>query len=184
MRRLIYFSTSPHHTNHYDPNVESVFFLLLLKVFFDIVLYMALKRVVIDTCVIESALRSQLGASFQILKNINRNCFRFGISVPLYLEYESRIEKQVTKGVFKISAQAKNAILRALAFYADEVPIFYKIRPNLKDENDNMVFECAANYSADYIITHNISDFQKGELAPYYFEIVPPKLFLMEVLYD
>ncbi len=142
---------------------------------------MALKKIVIDTCVIESALRSQLGASFQILKNINRNRFRFGISVPLYLEYESRIEKLFNSHILKISEKAKDAILKALAFYADEVPIFYKIRPNLKDENDNMVFECAANYNADYIVTHNIADFRKGDLAPYHFIIITPQIFLKEV---
>jgi len=144
---------------------------------------MALRKIVIDTCVIESALRSQMGASFQILKNINRNRFRFGVSVSLYLEYESRIEMLYNSKILKISEKAKNSILKALAFYADEVPIFYKIRPNLKDENDNMVFECAANYNADYIVTHNVTDFQKGDLAPYYFEIITPKFFLKEVLH-
>ena len=144
---------------------------------------MALKRIVIDTCVIESALRSQLGASFQILKNINRNRFRFGISVPLYLEYESRIEKLFSSHILKVSEKAKDAILKALAFYADEVPIFYKIRPNLKDENDNMVFECAANYNADDIVTHNIADFRKSELAPYHFIVISPQIFLKEVLH-
>jgi putative PIN family toxin of toxin-antitoxin system len=142
---------------------------------------MALKKVVIDTCVIESALRSQLGASFQILTNINRHRFRFGLSVPLYLEYESRIETLFDSKVIKISKKAKDAVLKALAFYADEVPIYYRIRPNLKDENDNMVFECAANYNAEYIVTHNVVDFRKGDLAPYSFEIITPQIFLKEV---
>ncbi|RJQ62457.1 MAG: putative toxin-antitoxin system toxin component, PIN family [Desulfobacteraceae bacterium] len=144
---------------------------------------MALKRIVIDTCVIESALRSRLGASFQILKNINRNRFRFGISVPLYLEYESRIEMLFNSHLLKVSQKAKDAILKALVFYADEVPIFYRIRPNLKDENDNMVFECAANYNSDYILTHNIKDFRKSELALYHFMVISPGVFVKEVLH-
>ncbi len=142
---------------------------------------MALKRIVLDTCVIESSLRSKLGASYEIFKNIPANKFRFGVSVPLYLEYEYRIEHLFTERLITISSKAKNAILKALAFYADEVPIYYKVRPNLIDENDNMVFECAENYNTDFIVTHNITDFQRSDLKPYKFKIITPQQFLQEV---
>jgi predicted nucleic acid-binding protein len=99
------------------------------------------------------------------------------------LEYEYRIETLANSDQPLISENAKNAILKALAFYADEVPIYYKIRPNLRDEKDNMVFECAANYNADYIVTHNVKDFQQADLAPYKFEIITPQTFLQEVLH-
>ncbi len=148
-----------------------------------IVAYMALKKIVLDTNVIESSLRSRSGASYQILSRLHTNGFRLGISVPLYLEYEHRIEELFHSGVVRISENAKNAILKALAFYADEVPIYYKIRPNLKDENDNMVFECAANYNADYIVTFNVRDFRQADLSPYKFEIITPQEFLQEVFY-
>lgn len=145
---------------------------------------MSQPQIVLDTCVIESSLRSQLGASYQLLKNIHTNLFRFGISVPLYLEYEYRTEEIFHAGILKISEKAKDAVLKALAFYADEVPIYYKIRPNLKDANDDMVFECAANYNADFLVTFNIKDFRRADLAPYRFAIITPKQFLQEVLYD
>jgi predicted nucleic acid-binding protein len=87
------------------------------------------------------------------------------------------------KRVIKISEKAKNSILQALAFYADEVPIYYKIRPNLKDENDDLVFECAANYNADFLVTHNVRDFLNADLAPYRFRIITPQKFPYEVLY-
>jgi len=155
---------------------------LIFEVNFIIVAYMALQKIVIDTCVLESAVRSKLGASFQILQNIHMNRFRFGVSVALYLEYEYRLQKLVNTKNIKITSKAKDSILKALAFYADEAPIFYKLRPNLKDENDNMVFECAVNYNANFIVTHNISDFRIGDLAPYNFDIITPKYFLKEVL--
>ncbi|RME01930.1 MAG: putative toxin-antitoxin system toxin component, PIN family [Calditrichaeota bacterium] len=144
---------------------------------------MILPKIVLDTCIIEAGLRSQLGASYQILKNISHNKFRFGISVPLFLEYEYRIERLFETGILKISKSGKNAILKALAFYADEVPIYYQLRPNLKDESDNFVFECAVNYNAEYLVTHNISDFLKADLAPYKLNIITPQKFLREVLY-
>ena len=142
---------------------------------------MTLKRVVIDTCVIESSLRSKFGASYQLLKNVHTHRFRFGISVSLFLEYEYRIEKLFRAGILKISEKAKNSILKALAFYGDEVPIYYKLRPNLKDENDNMVLECAVNYNSDFLITHNVKDFHKGDLSAYQLKIITPQKFLQEV---
>ena len=144
---------------------------------------MALKKIVLDTNVVESSLRSRLGTSHQILNKIHTNRFRFGISVPLYLEYEYRIEKIFHFSIIRISEKTKNAILKALAFYADEVPIYFKIRPNLKDENDNMVFECAANYNADYIVTHNVRDFRHANLKPYKFAIITPQEFFQEVFH-
>lgn len=73
------------------------------------------------------------------------------------------------------------AILSALAHYGTEVPIYFKLRPNLKDENDNMVFECAANFGADIIVTHNVKDFRYPELRGYGIEIVSPGEFLRRI---
>ncbi|MGH1365359.1 MAG: putative toxin-antitoxin system toxin component, PIN family [Calditrichia bacterium] len=142
---------------------------------------MALKKIIVDTCVIESALRSKSGASYQILSRIHTGLFRFGISVPLYLEYEYRIEELYSQKIIAISTAGKEAILKALAHYSDEVPIFYTVRPNLKDENDNMVFECAVNFNANAIVTHNIKDFVRGDLSPYAIDIITPQQFLKEV---
>ncbi|MEL6823977.1 MAG: putative toxin-antitoxin system toxin component, PIN family [Calditrichota bacterium] len=136
---------------------------------------------VVDTCIIESALRSKSGASYQILSHIYTGLFRYGISVPLFLEYEYRIEELWNQKIISISKAGKEAILKALAHYCDEVPIFYAIRPNLKDENDNMVFECAVNFNADAIITYNIKDFIRGDLSPYAIEILTPQQVLNEV---
>jgi predicted nucleic acid-binding protein len=46
-----------------------------------------------------------------------------------------------------------------------------------------MVFECAANYAAEFIVTHNVRDFLNADLAPYRFEIITPQKFLHEVIY-
>jgi hypothetical protein len=54
------------------------------------------------------------------------------------------------------------AILAALAHFAEPVPIFFRLRPNLLDEGDNFVFECAAHFGATYIVTHNVRDFRSS----------------------
>ncbi|MBT4498184.1 MAG: putative toxin-antitoxin system toxin component, PIN family [Gemmatimonadetes bacterium] len=143
---------------------------------------MALQKVILDTCVIESAVRSRLGASFQILQQINAGKFRFGISTSLFLEYESRLRLCKAQESISVSGPGLQAILSALAYYGDEVPIYYRLRPNLKDVNDDMVFECCVNYSADYLVTFNVRDFLRGELKGYSFAVITPKQFLTEVM--
>ena len=138
-------------------------------------------RVVIDTCVWVSAVRSRRGASFALLSEIPHRRFQFGISVPLFLEYKAKLFEVVEKAQSPLSLKQIDSILSALAFYCSEVPIFYQLRPNLKDENDNMVFECAANFGASKIITHNVKDFVTGELTAYEIEIMTPGDFIREL---
>jgi len=138
-------------------------------------------RVVFDTCVWVSAVRSRRGASFALLSEIPHKRFQFGISVPLFLEYRAKLLEAVTKGDTKLNQKQIEAILSALAFNGKEVSIYYRLRPNLKDENDNMVFECAANFGASTIITHNIRDFRNPELGAYQIDILTPGEFINRI---
>ena len=142
---------------------------------------MALYKAVLDTCVIESALRSRRGASYQLLRHLQGHAFRCGISTALYLEYEYRLLRGAAEGEIQVSQQGIQAILAALAYYGDEVSIYYNLRPNLKDENDNMVFECCVNYATHYLVTFNVRDFVQAELTGYPFEVVTPAKFLKQV---
>ena len=81
------------------------------------------------------------------------------------------------EGSTKLSEVQIAAILSALAYRTEEVPIYYRLRPNLKDTNDDMVFECAANYGAEAIVTHNVKDFKNPELK-YDIEVLSPGTFL------
>ncbi len=138
-------------------------------------------RVVFDTCVWVSAIRSRRGASFALLSEISLRRFQFGISVPLFLEYRAKLQDTVLKGATLINRKQVEVILSAFAFYGVEVPIYYRLRPNLKDENDNMVFECAANFGASSIITHNIQDFLSSELGSYEIDIITPGQFIRNI---
>jgi putative PIN family toxin of toxin-antitoxin system len=133
-------------------------------------------RVVFDTNVWVSAIRSRRGASFALLSEIPYNRFTFGISVPLYLEYSTKLFNRNAEST--LTDNQIKAILSALAHYGVEVPIYYLLRPNLKDENDNMVFECAAHFNAEKIITHNVKDFTNPELKHYGIEITTPGEFI------
>jgi putative PIN family toxin of toxin-antitoxin system len=138
-------------------------------------------RVVIDTCVWIAAVRSRRGASFALLSEIPHKRFDFGVSVPLFLEYKAGLYNVIKSGDIKLRKRHIDAILSALAYYGKEVPIYFRLRPNLKDENDNMVFECAANFGAYAIITHNVRDFKNPELKGYGIDIFTPRDFLLTI---
>ena len=113
-----------------------------------------------------------------MLTEISHKRFQFGISVPLFLEYKVKLLETSAKLQTRLNQKHIVTILSALAFYGTEVSIYYRLRPNLKDENDNMVFECAANFGASTIITHNIKDFLNPELAAYEIQILTPGDFI------
>jgi putative PIN family toxin of toxin-antitoxin system len=135
-------------------------------------------RVVLDTCVWVSAVRSRRGASFALLSEIPHGRFQFGISVPLFFQCRAKLLDACAERVTALSQAQVEAILAALAHYGEPVTIFFRLRPNLRDENDNMVFECAANYGAEYIVTHNVRDFSDPELRGYAIEAVEPGRFI------
>lgn len=134
-----------------------------------------------DTCIWVAAVRSRRGASFALLSEIALGRYRFGISVPLFLEYQASLMATVNKREVPLTAEQVAAVLAALAHYGAEVPIYFRLRPNLKDENDNMVFECAANFGAEAIITHNVRDFRQPELKGYGISILKPDEFLQRI---
>lgn len=138
-------------------------------------------RVVIDTCVWVAAIRSRRGASFALLSEIPHGRFRFGISVALFLEYRAAMGRAAADEGTGLEQRQVEAVLAALAHYGKEVPIYYRLRPNLKDEGDNMVFECAANFRASAIVTHNIRDFKNAELRGYGIEIMTPSQMLQRI---
>ncbi len=101
--------------------------------------------------------------------------------MALFLQYQAKLTEAVSKGVTQLTTGQVDAVLAALAYYGAEVPIFYRLRPNLRDENDNMVFECAANFGAEAIITHNVRDFRSPELKGYDIRVLTPPSFLDEI---
>jgi len=135
----------------------------------------------VDTCVWVAALRSRRGASFAILSEVPHGRFHFGISVSLFAEYRSKLLELATGARRCVTRRHADAILGALAHYGIEVPVFYRLRPNLRDENDNMVFECAANFGAEAIVTHNVRDFSAPELRGYDLAVLTPAAFLERI---
>jgi putative PIN family toxin of toxin-antitoxin system len=114
-------------------------------------------RVVIDTCVLFSALRSSAGASFRVLSALPAGKFTPLVSTPVFFEYE---EVLLRPGQFPHLSKADlNDFLDYLASVSEPRRVNFLWRPYLKDPDDDMILELAVSGKADAIITHNLRDF-------------------------
>lgn len=136
---------------------------------------MKISRIVIDTNVIVSALRSQRGASFKLLMEIGGDKFDINVSVPLVLEYESAAKRLI--GEIKLRKRDIDDILDYICSAAKRWKIFYLWRPFLKDPKDDMVLEVAVTAKCDFIVTYNKNDFQNCKT--FGLRVVTPKEFLI-----
>ena len=135
-------------------------------------------RVVIDSNVIYSGLLSQKGSSFKLLKLIPDNAFTVAVSVPLILEYESVLVKNL--GKLNLNKKDINDFLDYICAVAEDTRIFYLWRPLLKDPYDDHILEVAVSSNSKYIITYNIKDFV--EARSFGIKVISPDVFLTEIL--
>jgi putative PIN family toxin of toxin-antitoxin system len=113
-------------------------------------------RLVFDTDVLVAALRSDRGASRQLLTASLDRKIELLVSVPLMIEYEAvltRIEHLDASG---LTAAQVNEVLDAVAKVAIPVHLRFLWRPRLKDPADEMVLETAVNGGADRLVTFNV----------------------------
>ena len=130
--------------------------------------------VTIDTNVIFSALYSKRGASHQILKLVLDEKIKLALSPQVYFEYWDVLARKENLEKLNLSMPEIETILDLIALLAKKHFIYFLLRPNLIDENDNMIFECAFASNSDYLITSNIKDFRNTELKGFGFKVITP----------
>lgn len=118
-------------------------------------------KVVIDTNVILSGLMSKKGASFRLLDLIPKNKLIISVSVPLLLEYEAVLYKNIKK--LKLTKQDIDDFLDYFCSVAEKTKIYYLWRPILKDAYDDHLLELAVSSNSKYIVTYNIKDFNGSD---------------------
>jgi len=119
------------------------------------------RRVVLDTNVVVAALRSRQGASFKLLSLLEEDRFEVAISVPLLLEYEDVLTRQIQAGLYE--QQDIDDFLDYLCQTAHRQSIFFLWRPFLPDPKDDMVLELAVAAGCEAIVTHDQRDFVGAE---------------------
>jgi putative PIN family toxin of toxin-antitoxin system len=133
--------------------------------------------IVLDTNVLVAALRSRTGSSRVLLRQIlSRRCTA-GVSVPLFLEYESVLTRPENLRNFRLSHQDVVDFMDGLANVLHPIDITYLWRPQLKDPCDEMVLEAAVNGSATHLITWNTRDFFPAVLR-FELRVQTPVLFV------
>jgi len=135
---------------------------------------MTKRQIVADTNVFVTALRSQFGASYKLLSLIDKDSFQLNLSVPLALEYEAVVKRQI--GEIALSEKEIDNILDYVISKSNRWEIYFLWRPQLKDASDDMVLELAVTANCNYIITYNVNDF-KG-IDDFGIEVMTPKEFL------
>jgi predicted nucleic acid-binding protein len=102
-----------------------------------------------------AAVRSDRGASRQLLLSALDSRFEALVSVPLMVEYEAVLTRQEHLDESGLTAGEINEILDAFAKVATRVQLRFLWRPRLKYPADEMVLETAVNGVADRLVTFN-----------------------------
>lgn len=134
-------------------------------------------RLVLDTNVLVAGLRSRRGASYRLLEFVVAGAVRPVLSVPLVLEYEAVLKRQLR--VLKLTPEDVDALLDDLCLLGEQHLVYYLWRPTLRDPRDELVLELAVGAACPYIVTHNVRDFAGSE--QFGVQIRTPRQFLTEI---
>lgn len=134
-------------------------------------------KVVIDTNVLFSALKSKQGASYKLISLLPSKRFSIAISVPLIIEYEDVLRR----GKLPDSLTEKHItdFIDFICSVGDQQDIFFLWRPFLPDPSDDLVLEVAIAGDCDAIITYNKRHFKN--IAKFGLRVLNPKEFLIEM---
>lgn len=134
-------------------------------------------RVVLDTNVVVSGLRSRSGVSFALLSALARGRFEIALTLPLYLEYRDVLGRPGMVAA-ELTDEDIVEICRGLADHAHLQDVHYLWRPLVRDPKDDLVLEAALASRSRYIVTHNTRDFAgRGIEEGLGVRIVTPRAF-------
>ena len=114
-------------------------------------------RAVVDTNVLRAGLYSSTGASYQILRLVERGRLVPLLSTTLLFEYEEILTRhQETLGLANCAIED---ILNGLCARGECRRIHFLWRPALSDPKDDHILELAVAAGNADIVTHNVTDF-------------------------
>jgi putative PIN family toxin of toxin-antitoxin system len=134
-------------------------------------------KLVLDTSIVVSAMRSPAGASAAILMRARQGKVSLLANVALALEYEATCHRAEHIMAAGITADDAGVFIDAVLAMVHPVESHFVWRPRLRDPADEMVLEAAVNGLATAIVTFNQRDF--GD-APRQFgiEVLTPAVVL------
>ena len=133
--------------------------------------------IVLDANVLHAGLYSSRGASYQILRCIERGKIKTVLSTALLFEYEDVLKRN--KRTLKIKDSDIEIILDNLCAFSTHQKIYFLWRPYLPDPKDDYILELAVASETKTIITHNIKDFRG--INKFGVRVITPKKLLEEI---
>lgn len=131
-----------------------------------------------DTSVLYQALRSAHGASNVILRMIGEGRLELAVSTGVFEEYRAVLSRKASLVDLGLTKKDVDGVLEFIAYICVPVTIHYGLRPNLRDEDDNMFVELAFASQCRYLVTSNTRDFLSGDLKFDSFETVTSAEFV------
>jgi len=134
-------------------------------------------RAVFDTNVLYAGLYSATGASYQLLRLIERGLVTPILSTALVFEYEEVLKRK--QKLLKLSDRAIDDVLNGMCKQGEPQKIHFLWRPQLSNPKDDHLLELAVAAGGADIITHNEKDFTQA--SRFGIRIVTPRVILGEL---
>ena len=131
-------------------------------------------RVVVDSNVLVSGLRSRRGASYRLLRLVGTGRFTTVVSVPLVVEYEQALLDS-THGL-PFDTDEIRRFIDYFCAVSNRRKVYFLWRPFLRDPGDDMVLEAAVAGQCTYVVSFNVRDFVGAER--FGIRALPPAEFL------
>jgi putative PIN family toxin of toxin-antitoxin system len=117
-------------------------------------------RLVLDTDVLLSGLRSTIGASRVLLLAVEARVVLPLVSVATVIEYEAVLKRAEHLQAAGLDAEEVDRFLDDFVANADHIAPHFRIRPSVRDPDDEMFAELAVNGQADALVSFNLGDYR------------------------
>jgi putative PIN family toxin of toxin-antitoxin system len=135
-------------------------------------------RIVLDTTVVVSAIRSGSGASAEVIRLVAIGQLTLLLDFKLICEYREVVMRPQHITASGMTVRDAEAILTMLESVATPVLVLVKPRPLSQDRDDDMVIDIAINGHADAIVTNNFKGFRAASTR-FGIRVLTPKELLI-----
>lgn len=131
-------------------------------------------RAVMDTNVVVAGLRSQRGASFELLRLLRAGRWTLVLSNTVLAEYEEVVKRE--HAALGLSLEDTDRFLDALCLLAERNQVSSQWVPVLPDPTDEPLVHLAFETKVDCVVTHNLRHFESARALG--IKVLAPKEFL------
>ena len=120
-------------------------------------------RLVLDTDVLLSGLRSTVGASRVLLLAVEAKAVTPLVSVATVVEYEAVLKRAEHLQAARLDTEEVDRFLDDFVAHAEHITPHFRTRPSVQDPDDEMFAELAVNGQADALVSFNVRDYQPAD---------------------